>query len=119
MILLLLFILSLLLLIIILVFVFNYLPLFMVWVDKNSPYECGFSPFLKIRVPLSLQFFFIGLLFLLFDLEICFLIPSYSFFFFYFSNMFFLMFFILFFFFLLFCIYYEWFLGGLEWYGSY
>nr|ADA62257.1 NADH dehydrogenase subunit 3 [Mengenilla australiensis] len=43
--------------------------------EKNSPYECGFNPSSKYRLPFSLHFFLISLLFLIFDVEISILIP--------------------------------------------
>nr|YP_010535798.1 NADH dehydrogenase subunit 3 [Rhipicephalus zambeziensis]UYB78853.1 NADH dehydrogenase subunit 3 [Rhipicephalus zambeziensis] len=43
--------------------------------EKNSPFECGFDPFSLSRVPFSLKFFFIGIVFLIFDVEIVVIIP--------------------------------------------
>lgn len=43
--------------------------------QKVSGYECGFDSFESARVPFSVQFFLVGLLFLLFDLEISLLFP--------------------------------------------
>ena len=42
--------------------------------EELSPYECGFEHHNVSRIPLSLRYFFITLLFLLFDLEIVFLL---------------------------------------------
>ena len=43
--------------------------------EKTSAYECGFNPFDNPGNPISVKFFLIGILFLVFDLEISLLFP--------------------------------------------
>nr|YP_009905731.1 NADH dehydrogenase subunit 3 [Nylanderia flavipes]QGW36360.1 NADH dehydrogenase subunit 3 [Nylanderia flavipes] len=43
--------------------------------EKISPFECGFDPLSNSRIPFSIQFFIISLIFLIFDIEITMLIP--------------------------------------------
>lgn len=82
--------------------------------EKNSPYECGFDPKGSARLPFSLRFFLIAVIFLIFDVEITLLLPlaniinvtslsSWSL-----TGIFFLVI-------LLFGLYYEWKQGALEW----
>ena len=42
---------------------------------KNSPYECGFEAFEDARMKFDVRFYLIAILFILFDLEIAFLLP--------------------------------------------
>lgn len=43
--------------------------------EKHSAYECGFEPFGDARSFFDIHFYTIGLLFIIFDLEVVFLIP--------------------------------------------
>lgn len=43
--------------------------------EKSSSYECGFEPFDDARTAFDVHFYIVGILFLIFDLEIAFLYP--------------------------------------------
>lgn len=81
--------------------------------EKVSVYECGFNPFDNPGNPISIRFFIIGILFLVFDLEISLLFPwSVSS---YLPSLTGLWVTILFLFILTWGLIYEWIKGGLEW----
>nr|YP_010155763.1 NADH dehydrogenase subunit 3 [Conwentzia sinica]QQY84954.1 NADH dehydrogenase subunit 3 [Conwentzia sinica] len=82
--------------------------------EKNSPFECGFDPKTSSRLPFSLCFFLIAIIFLIFDIEIALLLPMVNIM--KMSNLISfistLMFFILI---LILGLYYEWNQGSLNW----
>ena len=43
--------------------------------EKLSPYECGFEAFEDTRMKFDVRYYLVAILFILFDLEIAFLIP--------------------------------------------
>lgn len=43
--------------------------------EKLSSYECGFDPFGDARNPFNIHFYLVGILFIIFDLEITYLFP--------------------------------------------
>lgn len=83
------------------------------YVSKVSAYECGFTSINQPSHPFSIKFFSIGVIFLIFDLEIIYLIPWSL------ASASFTLFlqFVVFIFLILVVIglIYEWFKGGLEW----
>nr|QFQ01337.1 NADH dehydrogenase subunit 3 [Nematocarcinus gracilis] len=82
--------------------------------EKNSPFECGFDPKGSARLPFSLRFFLIAVIFLIFDVEITLLLPLASIInmtnikTWMFTGVFFLLI-------LLLGLYHEWNQGALEW----
>nr|QUB07195.1 NADH dehydrogenase subunit 3 [Syneta adamsi] len=82
--------------------------------EKSSPFECGFDPKSNSRLPFSLQFFLIAVIFLIFDIEITLFLPmimslNIS------STMNYSMITIMFILILLFGTYHEWNQGALNW----
>lgn len=88
--------------------------------EKISSYECGFEPFGDARANFDVHFYLVGILFLIFDLEVVFLYPwiysIYSEGVFYFQNFFYVM---LFLFLLALGFVYEWRKQALNWSSSY
>nr|ALO70710.1 NADH deshydrogenase subunit 3 [Metopsia clypeata] len=82
--------------------------------EKSSPFECGFDPKSSARLPFSLQFFLIAIIFLIFDVEITLLIPLISIMKST-NTMKFLMMSFFFIFILLVGLYHEWNQGALNW----
>jgi NADH-quinone oxidoreductase subunit A len=44
-------------------------------IEKLSAYECGFNPYGDARFKFEIKFYLVGILFIIFDLEIIFLFP--------------------------------------------
>ncbi len=42
---------------------------------KLSPYECGFEAFEDARIPFDVRYYLVAILFIIFDLEVAFLVP--------------------------------------------
>nr|YP_010265218.1 NADH dehydrogenase subunit 3 [Allodia pyxidiiformis]UIP57089.1 NADH dehydrogenase subunit 3 [Allodia pyxidiiformis] len=82
--------------------------------EKCSPFECGFDPKSSSRIPFSLRFFLITIIFLIFDVEIVLLMPVIivmkmsNLMIWTYSSIFFLII-------LLIGLYHEWSQGALEW----
>ena len=82
--------------------------------EKSSPFECGFDPLGTARLPFSMRFFLLAVIFLIFDVELVLLMPFPIFgFFFYSLFRFFIvsMFIVV----LLVGVFHEWREGSLDW----
>ena len=84
------------------------------YAEKMSPFECGFSPIFNARLPFSIRFFLISLVFLVFDVELIILFPfivNINF-----RNIFIINFAVIFFILILILgLYHEWNQGRLDW----
>jgi len=80
--------------------------------EKISSYECGFEPFQNYMPQFEIRYYLLAILFLIFDLELAFLMPWVVTLDFLSYYAIFSMFF--FFFFLVLAYFYEWLRGGLE-----
>jgi NADH-quinone oxidoreductase subunit A len=62
---------------------FGVLPVLLGWLvgprrpdsEKLSPYECGFEAFEDARMKFDVRYYLIAIIFILFDLEVAFLLP--------------------------------------------
>ena len=45
------------------------------YVEKSTAYECGFHPFKDARDKFEVKFYIVGILFIIFDLEITYMFP--------------------------------------------
>nr|QQO80834.1 NADH dehydrogenase subunit 3 [Trichocera sp.] len=82
--------------------------------EKCSPFECGFDPKSSSRLPFSLRFFLIAIIFLIFDVEIALILPMIMII--NYSNLMIWSSTSLFFIFILLAgLYHEWNQGALEW----
>jgi NADH-quinone oxidoreductase subunit A len=43
--------------------------------EKDSPYECGFESFEDARMKFNVRYYLVAIIFIIFDLEVVFLIP--------------------------------------------
>jgi NADH-quinone oxidoreductase subunit A len=63
--------------------VFGCVPILLGWLiapnrpdgEKLSPFECGFEAFEDARIKFDVRYYLIAIIFILFDLEVAFLIP--------------------------------------------
>nr|QTF76079.1 NADH dehydrogenase subunit 3 [Franklinothrips vespiformis] len=82
--------------------------------EKSSSFECGFDPLSSSRIPFSINFFLISIIFLIFDIEIALILPiltskNLN------SDWMQFMTAMLFFMILIWGLYYEWFMESLDW----
>ena len=83
-------------------------------IEKIRPFECGFRPKFNARLPFTLRFFLISIIFIIFDVELVlmfpFLIKMYS------NNIFYIISLIIIFLLILIIgLFHEWNQGSLDW----
>nr|UAA82133.1 NADH dehydrogenase subunit 3 [Odontofroggatia galili] len=83
--------------------------------EKSSPFECGFDNQSINRLPFSLQFYLISVIFLIFDVEITIILPMMFYDYNYLLNKFYLNL-ILIILILIFGLFIEWYEGALNWF---
>jgi len=72
--------------------------------EKNRAFECGFTPRGSSRINFCIKFFLVGVVFLIFDVEVCLIIPLP------FGHYYIILFLVI----LMVGLLYEWFYGGLD-----
>nr|WKK49875.1 NADH dehydrogenase subunit 3 [Subulatus sp.] len=87
---------------------------YMLDLQKSSSFECGFNPLSNTRLPFSIHFYIMAVIFLIFDIEIIIIIPmifliNYS------IMLYWIMTAVLFIMILLLGLYHEWYNGLLNW----
>lgn len=45
------------------------------YAEKDAPYECGFEAFENARMKFDVRYYLVAILFILFDLEVAFMLP--------------------------------------------
>nr|WP_314487431.1 NADH-quinone oxidoreductase subunit A [uncultured Kingella sp.] len=45
------------------------------YAEKDIPFECGFEPFENARMKFDVRYYLVAILFILFDLEVAFMVP--------------------------------------------
>lgn len=82
-------------------------------IEKNSSYECGFLPFGDSWLKFEVKYYLIGILYIIFDLELIYMLPWIIYYFF--LNWYGIIIFFVFFTLLTLGFIYEWIKGALQW----